>query len=102
MVGGLPGSARSVRWTCSLNCTQSEHVVRDCRDGAGQLDGDDDRSDFKGQKRSNEPHQYSTDPDAKLYRKGKTGSELRDIVLSNAAYNLVRMRSLGQIRPQLR
>jgi transposase len=33
--------------------------------------------DFKGDKRSSETHQSKTDPDARLYRKGKTASELR-------------------------
>ena len=33
--------------------------------------------DFKGQQRSNETHESKTDPDSKLYRKGKTASELR-------------------------
>ena len=32
---------------------------------------------FKGKKRSNETHESSTDADARLYRKGKTASELR-------------------------
>jgi transposase len=32
---------------------------------------------FKGHKRSNETHESSTDADARLYRKGKTASELR-------------------------
>ena len=45
-------------------------------------DGDDDGSgnsggDFKGQRRSNDTHESKTDPDSKLYRKGKTASELR-------------------------
>lgn len=46
-------------------------------------DGSDDDSDsnsggsFKGEKRSNETHESKTDPDARLYRKGKTASELR-------------------------
>lgn len=43
-------------------------------------DQDDERSsagDFRGSKRSNETHRFSTDPDARLYRKGKTASELR-------------------------
>lgn len=42
-------------------------------------DGDDDEGgeDFKGQRRSNETHESKTDPDARLYRKGKTASELR-------------------------
>ncbi|MGF6696989.1 transposase [Paraburkholderia sp. MM5496-R1] len=41
---------------------------------------DDDSSGeggFKGSKRSNETHESKTDPDARLYRKGKTASELR-------------------------
>ena len=32
---------------------------------------------FKGQTRSNETHESATDADARAYRKGKTGSELR-------------------------
>ena len=32
---------------------------------------------FKGQTRSNETHESTSDADARLYRKGKTGSELR-------------------------
>lgn len=38
---------------------------------------DDDGGNFKGQSRSNETHESTTDPDARLYRKGKTASELR-------------------------
>lgn len=34
-------------------------------------------SDFRGQSRSNQTHQSKTDPDSRLYRKGKTASELR-------------------------
>jgi IS5 family transposase len=34
-------------------------------------------SDFRGQLRSNQTHQSTTDPDSRLYRKGKTASELR-------------------------
>ena len=42
-------------------------------------DGDDDGTpgNFKGKTRSNETHESSTDADARLYRKGKTASELR-------------------------
>lgn len=40
-------------------------------------DRDGDSGDFRRDKRSNDTHQSRTDPDAKLYRKGKTGSELR-------------------------
>ena len=38
---------------------------------------DDDGGDFRGTSRSNETHASTTDPDARLYRKGKTASELR-------------------------
>jgi hypothetical protein len=47
---------------------------------AGDNDGhgsSNDGGDFKGQTRSNETHESKTDPDAWLYRKGKTASELR-------------------------
>jgi Transposase and inactivated derivatives len=43
-------------------------------------DGDDDAGGtggFKGKKRSNETHESKTDPDSRLFRKGKTASELR-------------------------
>lgn len=43
----------------------------------GDSNGDGDGGDFKGQKRSNQTHESTTDPDARLYRKGKTASELR-------------------------
>ena len=38
---------------------------------------DDDTGNFKGAKRSNDTHASTTDADARLYRKGKTASELR-------------------------
>jgi len=43
-------------------------------------DGDDDAGsggNFRGEKRSNETHESKTDPDARLFRKGNTASELR-------------------------
>jgi transposase len=40
-------------------------------------DADTDGGDFRGKPRSNETHESSTDPDSRLYRKGKTASELR-------------------------
>lgn len=46
------------------------------RKGGGD-DDDEDGANFRGEKRSNETHQSKTDPDARLYRKGKTASELR-------------------------
>ena len=42
-------------------------------------DQDGDGSDFRGQPRSNDTHASTTDPDARLYRKGNTASELRYI-----------------------
>ena len=36
-----------------------------------------DGKDFRGQSRSNDTHASKTDPDSRLYRKGKTASELR-------------------------
>ncbi|WKB54720.1 IS5 family transposase [Eleftheria terrae] len=36
-----------------------------------------DGSDFRGQPRSNDTHESKTDPDSRLYRKGKTASEMR-------------------------
>ena len=38
---------------------------------------DDDGGNFKGKSRSNDTHASLTDPDARLYRKGYTASELR-------------------------
>jgi transposase len=43
------------------------------KDGGDDADG----GDFRGRPRSNETHASSTDPDSRLYRKGKTASELR-------------------------
>ena len=40
-------------------------------------DGDQGGGSFRGQSRSNGTHESSTDSDARLYRKGKTASELR-------------------------
>ncbi len=52
---------------------------------------DDDSGDFRGRKRTNETHESKTDPDAKLYRKGKTASELRYMghTLSDNRHGLV-------------
>lgn len=38
---------------------------------------DDDTGNFKGKTRSSDTHESTTDADARLYRKGKNGSELR-------------------------
>lgn len=52
---------------------------------------DNDGADFKGEKRSNETHESMTDPDARLYRKGRTASELRYMghTLSDNRHGLV-------------
>ena len=42
-----------------------------------RADDDTDAGNFKDQKRSNDTHESTTDADARLYRKGKTASELR-------------------------
>ena len=55
-------------------------------------DGDDDEGgDFKGKSRSNDTHASKTDPDARLYRKGNTASELRYMghTLSDNRHGLV-------------
>lgn len=46
-------------------------------------DGDGDGSDFRGQKRSNDTHASTTDPDARLIRKGN-GKEAKLSYLANA------------------
>lgn len=46
-------------------------------------DSDDDGDDFRGQKRSNDTHASTTDPDARLIRKGK-GKEAKLSYLANA------------------
>ncbi|WP_354675655.1 IS5 family transposase [Cupriavidus alkaliphilus] len=59
------------------------------KDGSDQ--DDSDGGNFRGRKRSNETHESKTDPDAKLYRKGKTASELRYMghTLSDNRHGLV-------------
>jgi transposase len=55
-------------------------------------DGDDEGDsggDFKGQRRSNDTHESKTDPDSKLYRKGKTASELRYMGHTDNRHGLV-------------
>ena len=57
------------------------------KDGSDGNDG----GHFKGQTRSNDTHQSSTDADARLYRKGNTASELRYMghTLSDNRHGLV-------------
>jgi IS5 family transposase len=47
------------------------------KNGDDQDNDGGNAGDFKGEKRSNETHESRTDPDARLYRKGNTASELR-------------------------
>lgn len=53
-------------------------MPKDRGDSGGDGDGGDG-GDFRGQPRSNDTHASKTDPDSRLYRKGKTASELRFI-----------------------
>ena len=79
--GWLSGEHFSVDGTLIQAWASHRSFVR--KDGAG-AEGDDDASkgttgstSFKGQTRSNDTHESSTDPDARLYRKGNTASEMR-------------------------
>ena len=62
----------TVRWTGDgmtfLAETGSGHVV--AMDGAPEGGGRNAEANFHGQKRSNETHASTTDPHARLYRKG--------------------------------
>jgi transposase len=57
------------------------------RDGAPPANGDDDPGnpsvDFHGEKRSNATHQSTTDPQARLFRKGK-GKEAKLVFMAHA------------------
>ena len=68
----LSGEHFSVDGTLIQAWASHKSFVR--KDGS---DGDQGGGSFKGQSRSNETHESATDADARLYRKGKTASELR-------------------------
>ena len=70
--GWLSGEHFSVDGTLIQAWASHKSFVR--KDGS---DNDQGGGSFKGQTRSNETHESSTDADARLYRKGKTASELR-------------------------
>ena len=70
--GWLSGEHFSVDGTLIQAWASHKSFVR--KDGS---DGDQEGGSFKGQSRSNETHESAPDADARLYRKGKTGSELR-------------------------
>ncbi|OXC80419.1 Mobile element protein [Caballeronia sordidicola] len=71
----LSGEHFSVDGTLIQAWAGRKSFVRKDSDDQNNKGGDD--ADFKGSKRSNETHQSKTDPEARLYRKGKTASELR-------------------------
>ena len=61
---------------------KSEDAIKDIKNTDAEANSKDTSNnsagaDFKGQTRSNATHESSTDADARLYRKGKTASELR-------------------------
>ena len=70
--GWLSGEHFSVDGTLIQAWASHKSFVR--KDGS---DEPGSGGSFKGHKRSNETHESSTDADARLYRKGKTASELR-------------------------
>ena len=70
--GWLSGEHFSVDGTLIQAWASHKSFVR--KDGS---DDDQTGGSFKGQRRSNETHESTTDLDARLYRKGKTASELR-------------------------
>lgn len=84
--GWLSGEHFSVDGTLIQAWAGHKSFVR--KDGG---DGDGDGSDFRGQPRSNDTHASKTDPDARLYRKGNTASELRYIghTLSDNRHGLI-------------
>lgn len=71
--GWLSGEHFSVDGTLIGAWAGHKSFVRKADDDSGNGNG----GNFKGQTRSNQTHESKTDPDARLYRKGKTGSELR-------------------------
>lgn len=82
--GWLSGEHFSVDGTLIQAWAGHANFVRKDEDDA---DGDD----FRGKPRSNDTHASRTDPDARLYRKGNTASELRYIghTLSDNRHGLI-------------
>ena len=81
----LSGEHFSVDGTLIQAWAGHKRFVR--KDGSDGNDG----GHFKGQTRSNDTHQSSTDADARLYRKGNTANELRYMghTLSDTRHGLV-------------
>ena len=74
--GWLSGEHFSVDGTLIGAWAGHKSFVRKADDDHDNGDGGDG-GNFKGDTRSNQAHESKTDPDARLYRKGKTASELR-------------------------
>jgi transposase len=70
----LSGEHFSVDGTLIQAWAGHKSFVRKDGDGGDDAGG---TGGFKGDKRSNQTHESKTDPDSRLYRKGKTASELR-------------------------
>ena len=90
----LSGEHFSVDGTLIQAWAGHKSFVRKDDDDAGNGGGADANSDggnFKGQRRSNDTHESTTDGDARLYRKGNTASELRYMghTLSDNRHGLV-------------
>ena len=83
--GWLSGEHFSVDGTLIQAWAGHKSFVR--KDGGDDGDG----TDFKGQERGNDTHASTTDPDARLYRKGNTASELRYLghTLSDNRHGLI-------------
>ena len=65
-------------WAGHKSFVLKDRPDADGSDGEDKSDnGHSEAGNFRGQKRSNETHASTTDADARLYRKGKTASELR-------------------------
>jgi transposase len=60
-------------WASHKSFVPKDSSADDADDGGSGSDG----GDFRGQSRSNDTHESKSDPDSRLYRKGKTASELR-------------------------
>lgn len=77
--GLLSGEHFSVDGTLIQAWAGHKSFVRksDAGDAGDDSGSGSDSDNFRGQRRSNATHQSSTDADARLYRKGKTASELR-------------------------
>jgi transposase len=73
----LSGEHFSVDGTLIQAWAGHKSFVRKDDEDSSNSDEGSGEAGFKGSKRSNETHESKTDPDARLYRKGKTASELR-------------------------